>query len=71
LTKEIEMTLMLFSGAGGMMIHEKNLMEKISLHCPFKPSGAFPETSYLGYMYVNMDRPRNRREPLDLRLFNF
>jgi hypothetical protein len=30
------MTLVLFSGAWGKMIHEKNLMQKISRHCPFK-----------------------------------
>ncbi len=27
---------MLFSGAWGKMIHEKNLMQEISWHCPFK-----------------------------------
>ncbi len=30
------MTLVLFSGAWGKMIHEKNLKQKISWHCPFK-----------------------------------
>ncbi len=30
------MTLMLFSGAWGKMIHEKNLKQNISWHCPFK-----------------------------------
>ncbi len=29
---------MLFSGAWGKMIHEKNLKQKISWHCPFKVS---------------------------------
>ncbi len=27
---------MLFSGGWGKMIHEKNLKQKISWHCPFK-----------------------------------
>jgi len=35
--KKFEMTLMLFSGAWGKMIPEKNLKQKISWHCPFKP----------------------------------
>jgi hypothetical protein len=30
------MTLMLFSGAWGKIIHETNLKQKISCHCPFK-----------------------------------
>ncbi len=30
------MTLMLFSGAWAKMIHEKNMKQKISWHCPFK-----------------------------------
>ncbi len=33
--KKFEMTLMLFSGAWGKAIHEKNLKQKISWHCPF------------------------------------
>ncbi len=33
--KKFEMTLMLFSGAWGKVIHEKNLKQKISWHCPF------------------------------------
>ncbi len=28
---------MLFSGTWGKMIHEENLKQKISWHCPFKP----------------------------------
>ncbi len=36
ISEKIEMTLMLFSGALGKMIHEKNLQQKVSLHCPFK-----------------------------------
>ncbi len=35
--KKFEMTLMLFSGAWGKVIHEKNLKQKILWHCPFKP----------------------------------
>ncbi len=31
-----EWTLMLFSGVWGKMIHERNLKQKISGHCPFK-----------------------------------
>jgi len=34
-SKKIEMILMLFSGAWGKVIHEKNLKQKISWHCPF------------------------------------
>ncbi len=33
--KKFEMILMLFSGAWGKVIHEKNLKQKISWHCPF------------------------------------
>jgi hypothetical protein len=40
---KFEMTLMLFSGAGGKMIHEKNLKQKISRHCPFKVTGSLVE----------------------------
>ncbi len=35
-SKKFEMTLLLFSGAWGKVIHEKNLKQKISSHCPFK-----------------------------------
>ncbi len=35
-SKKFEMTLMLFSGAWGKVVHEKNLKKKISWHCPFK-----------------------------------
>ncbi len=34
--KKFEMILMLLSGAWGKVIHEKNLKQKISWHCPFK-----------------------------------
>jgi hypothetical protein len=34
--KKFEMVLMVFSGAGGKMIHKKNLNKKILRHCPFK-----------------------------------
>jgi hypothetical protein len=34
--KKFKMTLMLFLGAWGKMIHEKNLKQKMSWHCPFK-----------------------------------
>jgi hypothetical protein len=34
-SKKIAMTLMIFSGAWGKVIHEKDLKQKISLHCPF------------------------------------
>ncbi len=34
-SKKFEMTLMLFSGASGKMLYEKNLKEKISRHCLF------------------------------------
>ncbi len=35
-SKKFEMILMLLSGAWGKVIHEKNLKQKISWHCPFK-----------------------------------
>jgi hypothetical protein len=35
-SKKFDMTLMLFSGAWEKVIHEKNLKQKISRHCPFK-----------------------------------
>ncbi len=35
-SKKFEMILMLISGAWGKVIHEKNLKQKISWHCPFK-----------------------------------
>ncbi len=34
--KKIEIILMFLSGAWGKVIHEKNLKQKISWHCPFK-----------------------------------
>jgi hypothetical protein len=34
--KNFEMALMLFSGAWTKMIHERNLKQKVSWHCPFK-----------------------------------
>ncbi len=39
LWKKFEKTLMLFLGAWGKMIHEKNLKQNISWHCPFNSSG--------------------------------
>ena len=35
-SKKFEMILLLLSGAWGKVIHEKNLKQKISWHCPFK-----------------------------------
>ncbi len=35
-SKKFEITLTLFSGAWGKVIHEKNLKKKISWNCPFK-----------------------------------
>jgi hypothetical protein len=35
-SKKFEMTLVLFSGTWRKMIHEKNLKQKNSRHCPFK-----------------------------------
>ncbi len=35
-SKKFEMILMSFSGALGKVIHDKNLKQKISWHCPFK-----------------------------------
>ncbi len=34
--EKFEMALMVYSGACGKLIHEKNLKSKISWHCPFK-----------------------------------
>jgi hypothetical protein len=35
-SKKFEMAVMVYSGAWGKLIHEKNQKSKISLHCPFK-----------------------------------
>ncbi len=35
-SKKYETALMVYSGAWGKLIHEKNLKSKISWHCPFK-----------------------------------
>ncbi len=35
-SKKFETTLLVYSGAWGKMIHEKNQKSKISWHCPFK-----------------------------------
>jgi hypothetical protein len=35
-SEKFEMILMLLSGAWGKVIHEKNLKQKISWHCPFE-----------------------------------
>ncbi len=35
-SKKFETVSMEYSGAGGKLIHEKNQMQKISCHCPFK-----------------------------------
>ncbi len=35
-SKKFETTLMVYSGAWGNLIHEKNQKSKISWHCPFK-----------------------------------
>ncbi len=35
-SKKFDMILMLLSGTWGKVIHEKNLKQKISWHCPFK-----------------------------------
>ncbi len=40
-SKKFEMILMLLSGAWGKVIHEKNLKQKISWNCPFKPLEQF------------------------------
>jgi hypothetical protein len=43
------MTLMLFSGAWGKMIHEKNLKQKILWLCPFKVT-----ESPLDYLFLEV-----------------
>ncbi len=48
-SKKFEMTLMLFSGAWGMVIHEKNLKQKILWHCLFNLLENQPEN--LIWMY--------------------
>ncbi len=40
--KKFEMILMLLSGAWGKVIHEKNLKQKISWHCPFNKKKSIP-----------------------------
>ncbi len=35
-SKKFQMALMVYSGAWGKLIHEKNEKQKISWHCPFK-----------------------------------
>ncbi len=40
-SKKLETALMLYSGAWGKLIHEKNQKQKISWHCPFKGPGSF------------------------------
>jgi hypothetical protein len=35
-SKKFETTLMVYSGAWGKLIYEKNQKSKISWHCPFK-----------------------------------
>ncbi len=35
-SKKFETTIMVYSGAWGKLIHEKNKKSKISWHCPFK-----------------------------------
>jgi hypothetical protein len=37
-SKKFETALMVYSGAWGKLIHEKNQKQKISWHCPFKPA---------------------------------
>jgi hypothetical protein len=41
-SKKFEITLKLFSGAWGKTIHENNLKQQISWHCPFKKIYRFP-----------------------------
>ncbi len=47
-SKKFEMILILLSGAWGKVIHEKNLKQKISWHCPFK----LPTLVYKYKMYI-------------------
>ncbi len=59
-SKKFEMTLLLFSGAWGKVIHEKNLKQKISWHCPFnrtseiflKPAVAHKPTYIGSFQYI-------------------
>ncbi len=39
-SKKFETALMVYSGAWGKLIHEKNQRQKISWHCPFKGTGS-------------------------------
>ncbi len=45
--KKIKMNLMLFPGSWGNMIHEKNIKQKISWHCPKSGVRLQPPDSYI------------------------
>ncbi len=53
-SKKFEMILMLLSGAWGKVIHEKNLKQKISWHCPFKTSFLYLVVSLT--IGINLDK---------------
>ncbi len=62
-SKKFEMILMLLSGAWGKVIHEKNLKQKISWHCPFNSAGR--RWKFQG----REDRPHVRSGAASLNLF--
>ncbi len=47
-SKKFETALMVYSGAWGKLIHEKNQKSKISGHCPFKAKNLFSDSLKLG-----------------------
>jgi hypothetical protein len=58
--KKFEMILMSLSGAWAKVIHEKNLKQKISWHCPFKKCAARGKVS----IFLNILRsPRIDSQP--------
>ncbi len=54
-SKKIKMILMLFSGAWGKVIHEKNLKQKILWHCPW----AFQGCAQINVLHINRTFSKN------------
>jgi hypothetical protein len=48
-----ETALLVYSGAWGKLIHEKNKKSKISGHCPFKSRGVFLRYSEILMLIVS------------------
>ena len=56
-SKKFETALMVYSGAWGKLIHEKNQKQKISWHCPFNkcPINCWPTTVQMQNFITNWD----------------